>query len=505
MVDLNAVYLNFDGITYAKGAAVLRQLVAWVGLEAFLRGVSHYFKAHAWGNTTFADLMSALGAASGRDLGDWAAKWLQSVGVNTIRLQVTTEGGHYGQVELLQQPAVAPPGVQPVLRPHRVAVGAYRWQGPPGARRLVRAERHELDLVGQSAQVAGLAGVAVAPLLLPNDDDLTFAKIRLDPDSRAIAFEHVSQLADPLARALVWGCAWDMVRDAELPAQQYLKMVARSLGQEPNSSVLSAVHATLVETIGRFLPADRIGPAQVELAEATLAHARGSQPGGDAQLLHLRAFVRHARSSSQLEVLSAILAPGSGEVVAGLPVDQELRWDAVTRLVALGAQPASIIADELERDPTMPGQRAAALATAAQPVPAAKEAAWRAALSAVGVGWRTGATTGEPDGEPLSNAALRATVGGFGYPEQAELVAGYAASYFQVVRAIWGSGSPNNAAEVARGLFPAGQVSQDNLAAARAFLDQPGLDPGLARVVAEGADGLARALRARACSDHHWR
>ena len=218
MVDLEAVELNFDGITYAKGASVLVQLVAFVGRDAFLEGVRGYFSKHAFGNTRLTDLLDALELASGRDLSSWSAQWLETAGVNTIAPQFSVDAhGRFAAFELLQSAVER----HPTLRDHRLAVGLYALS----ADGLSRIERVEIDLSGARTSVPELVGKPAPDLVLVNDDDLTYAKVRLDPRSLRTLLDHMAELPTALARAVCWGAAWDMCRDAELPAADYVRLV----------------------------------------------------------------------------------------------------------------------------------------------------------------------------------------------------------------------------------------------------------------------------------------
>ncbi|MSW39330.1 MAG: aminopeptidase N, partial [Actinobacteria bacterium] len=224
MVDLDAVEVNFDGITYAKGASALRQLVAWVGEDEFVEGIRAYFKKFAWGNTELADLLAELEKASGRDLKDWTTRWLQTAGVNTLRPEVAHRDGIYITASVLQDPPVAPVGVAQTLRPHRIRIGLYNLENHA----LVRTRQLEIDVDGALTTIPELIGEKVPDLLLLNDDDLTFVKIRLDEKSSQTAVAHLGDMQDSLARALIWGAAWDMTRDAEMRTQDYLALVKRA-------------------------------------------------------------------------------------------------------------------------------------------------------------------------------------------------------------------------------------------------------------------------------------
>lgn len=201
MVDLEAVELNYDGITYAKGASVLRQLVAFVGEDAFIAGTKAYFAKHAYGNTTLDDLLAALAEASGRDLSGWAEEWLESTGgVNTLRAEVAVD--EQNRITALSVQQSASPPEQPLLRHHRIAIGCFNRVGDC----LERTAQVELDVAGAATTVPELIGSARPPdLLLVNDSDLTFAKIRLDPASRQTMIEQTGAVGSELSRALLWG------------------------------------------------------------------------------------------------------------------------------------------------------------------------------------------------------------------------------------------------------------------------------------------------------------
>ena len=404
MVDLDAVRVNFDGITYAKGASALRQLVAWVGEEEFLAGVRNYFTKHAWKNTELRDLLSELEATSGRDLSDWTAEWLQTSGVNLLRPSVAVGAdGAYTSVVIEQEPPSSPDGVAQTLRSHRIALGLY--DVVEGS--LIRRERIEIDVTGARTDVPQLAGVRQPDLLLVNDDDLTFAKIRLDERSWATATEHLGDLVDPLPRALVWGAAWDMTRDAEASTGDFLRLVLSGIGRETDIGVVQGVLRQLKSAIDQFAaPQNR--PAYLDrLAEAARAHAQAAEPGSDHQLAFTRAFVSAAASEAQLDVMAGLL---DGSVVwPGLAVDTDLRWFLLQRLVAHGRFEDDRIQRELDSDDTATGRRQAAVARAARPTAVAKELAWAEIV----------------DRTDLPNAIMDATIGGFVQPDQVDLLRGY--------------------------------------------------------------------------------
>ncbi len=473
IADIEAVKVNFDGITYAKGASVLKQLVAWVGQDAFLSALQTYFTAHEYGNTVLADLLGALERSSGRELTDWSAEWLETAGVNTLRPSFETDGdGTLTAFSVLQEA----PEQWPTLRSHRVAVGFYDLVDG----RLVRTAREELDVVGAKTEVPGLVGRAQPDLVLVNDDDLTYAKIRLDERSLATLVQHVGDFADPLPRTLCWSAAWDMTRDAEMPARDYVATVLAGIGGESDIGVVQSLLRQVQAAITQFADPAWAPTGRAQLAEAALQAVHAAEPGSDFQLAWMRTLGSVARSDEQLALLGGLL-DGSAEV-PGLAVDTDLRWHLLSRLVSVGAADDAAIAAELERDPTSAGERHAATARALRPTPEAKADAWRLAV----------------DDESLPNAVHGAVIAGFASPEQLELLEPYVEKYFASVGRVWEQRAGEFAQNVAVGLYPALLVSPDVVERTDSYLASGDVPPALARLLLEGRDGVARALRARA-------
>ncbi len=475
MVDLEAVEVNFDGITYAKGASALRQLVAWVGQKEFIEGLRSYFAKYAWGNTTLADLLHELEVSSGRDLGHWAQVWLSTSGVNQLRLNVElAEDGSYRAVTVVQEPPSAPEGIDPVLRPHRIAIGLYDYRD--GA--LERTRRVEIDVEGARTAVPELVGLPAADLLLPNDDDLTFAKIRLDPRSLQNAVARLDTRAESLPRALVWGAAWDMTRDGETAAGDFLTLVLRGLSTESDIGVAQQVLLQVRSAIEMYAAPEHRASYRDTLATAMLERIAQAEPGSDHQLVFVRTYAAAARTPEHAAVLASWL--DGTDVPAGLAVDTDLRWALVQRLVALGAAGEDVISAELARDDTATGRRHAANARAAIPTAAAKEAAFEAIMT--------------DDGLP--NAILTATIHGFAQPDQRELLRPFVPRYFAGLPGLWRDRTNETAQSVTMGLYPSLLVEPETLARTDEFLagDVP---PGARRLVGEARDGVARALRAQ--------
>jgi len=477
MVDLDAVRVNFDGITYAKGASALRQLVAWVGEEEFLAGVRNYFRKHAWGNTELRDLLVELEATSGRDLSEWTQQWLQTSGVNLLRPAITLDDtGTMTSLVIEQEPPSMPEGIAPTLRSHRIGVGLYDLVD--GA--LSLRERVEVDVVGAHTDVPALAGAQQPDLLLLNDGDFTFAKIRLDDRSWQTVVDHLGALDDSLARALIWGAAWDMTRDAEVSTGDFLQLVLSGIGSETDIGVVQGVLRQLRTAIDVYATPDHRGGYLARLADAARGHAQESESGSDRQLAFARAFAGAASTGEQLDVVAALL--DGSTVWDGLVIDTDLRWFLLQQLVSAGRAELDAIEAELATDDTATGRRQAAVARAARPTPEAKELAWAEIIE------RT----------DLPNAIMEATIGGFVQPDQVDLLRTYRDRYFAVLPEVWASRTMEMAQSITMGLYPMFLIDEETLEATDAFLAQDGLNSACRRLVGEGRDGIVRAAKARA-------
>ncbi|OII63728.1 aminopeptidase N [Streptomyces sp. CC53] len=478
--DLDDVLVNFDGITYAKGASVLKQLVAYVGMDAFFTGVQAYFKRHAFGNTRLSDLLGALEETSGRDLATWSEKWLETAGINVLRPVVDTDAsGVITSFAVRQEAPALPAGAQgePVLRPHRIAIGCYDLDDTG---KLVRTERVELDVDGELTGVEALVGRPRPAVVLLNDDDLSYAKVRLDEESLRNVVAHLGDFAESLPRALCWASAWDMTRDGELAARAYLDLVLSGIGKESDIGVVQSLHRQVKLALDLYAAPDWRATGLARWTEAALEHLRAAAPGSDHQLAWARAFAATARTDEQLDLLRALL--DGTETLDGLVVDTELRWAFVERLAATGRFGADEIAAEHERDRTAAGERHAATAMAARPTAEAKAEAWASVV----------------ESDRLPNAVQEAVIGGFVQTDQRELLAPYTEKYFAAVKGVWESRSHEMAQQVAVGLYPALQVSQATLDATDAWLASAEPNAALRRLVTESRSGVERALKAQA-------
>ncbi|MFY1672782.1 aminopeptidase N [Plantactinospora sp. WMMB334] len=471
--DLEAVEVNFDGITYAKGASVLKQLVAYVGEGPFRQGLRSYFDRYAWSNATFDDLLSELEAASGRELRKFAAEWLETSQVNTLRPEVSIgPDGTYQSVAVRQEA----PAEHPTLRTHRIGVGLYDLTDG----RLVRRDRIEVDVAGERIELPQLAGVAAPDVLLLNDDDLTYAKLRLDDRSMATVVRHIAAIESSLARGLCWAAAWDMARDAELAARDYVALGLAGLPAETDINLVTATLRQVSATLVSYATPEWAPTGWAQLARTAATALRAAEPGSGLQLAWARTYASAARTEEELAVLRGWL--DGVEVPAGLTVDTELRWTVLRALVANGAAGAAEIDAELAADRTSGGEREAALARALVPTAENKATVWRG-------------LTGD---EVLPNWRHRALLQGFQHPAQVELTAPYAERFFQVVDQVWASRDSEPAQEFVMLAYPAYQINEETIRATDAWLAQPGHPAPLRRLVAEGRDGVVRALKARA-------
>jgi len=475
MVDFHAVEVNFDGITYAKGASTLRQLVAFVGEDTFITALKEYFADHAFGNTELADLLKPLEKASGRDLDDWTERWLRTAGVNTLRADFAIDAEGKFTSFAIEQTAIE---AFPVLRPHRLAVGLYRRTDEG----LVRTERFEVDIDGDRTELPELVGATQPDLVLLNDDDLTYAKIRLDERSRQTLVESIDQLAESLPRALAWGAAWDMTRDAEMPASQYVGMVLRGIRAESDLTGVRSLLSQVTSAINLYSAPENRDGLRAQFEETLAELVAGAEAGSDHQLAFVRAYTSAVFSEAGADRLAAWL--DGRELPEGLVVDTDLRWTLIVALARLGRIGADEIDDELTRDTTITGGERAAQARAARPTAEAKEEAWRIAVES---------------GDTPNETQFR-TILGFQQPGQEELLRPYVDKYLTAAKDVYtrlGSSmgenvlvylSPRNLAEQ-----PALDALTDWLAAESTTVDAP-----TRRYVSEAQADLTRAIAAQA-------
>jgi len=470
--DLEAVEVNFDGITYAKGASVLKQLVAWVGLDAFLTGLRQYFKDHAYDNSEFTDLLTALEQSSGRELDSWAKEWLQTSGVNTLAAEFTLDGdGNYATFGVRQ---AAAPGF-PTLRRHRIGIGLYDEQGG----RLVRRHQVEVDIQGELTELAELVGQRQPDLLLLNDGDLTYAKIRLDERSLATVVGGLSRLEDSLARALCWGAAWDMTRDAEMSATDFVALVLGNIATETDAFGTSRIPTYAALAVNAYSAPEHRDALRTRWEEGLRDLLMAAAPGSDHQLTFARAYAAAAGSERALTDLEGLL--DGSLAIEGLAIDTDLRWALVTHLARAGRAGADRIAEELERDNTISGQEFAAGALASRPTAEAKAEAWEQAMIQ----------------ENVPNETHRSIVFGFMRFGQEDVLAPYVEKYLEQADTVWERLGTHKASTALEFIFPKPLASQQLLDRVDAWLESSEANPAAKRYVREGRDDVARALRAQ--------
>jgi len=473
VATLTEATANFDGISYAKGASVLKQLVAYVGRPSFFAGIHGYLAEHGWANATLADLLRALTASSGKDLTDWSKAWLETAGPNTLRSEFEIdEGGRFTSFAVLQEA----PASHPTLRPHHIAIGLYNLAD--GA--LSRTGRVEVDVAGPRTAVPELAGSAQPDLILLNDDDLGYAIIRFDRRSLATLTESIGAFTDSLPRAVCWSAATDMVQEAEMPLPAFVRMLAGGMGHEPSVSVLQSLSRAAEWLFVTMADPAWVPEGRRQLAAAAVPLLRSADPGGDHQLAWAQLLTRTAVAPDQLDLVAGLL--DGGAEVPGLAVDTELRWALLRRLVAAGRAGDPEIDAEVERDATDTGRRHAAACRAAAPDAAHKAAAW--SLLA--------------ESDELGPEGIVEVASAFAQPDQRHLLAPYAERYFAALPGIWSSRPEFYRIIIAKALFPYYAASARLIEQIDAFLAAGDRDHGLARVLIEGRDMVERALRSRA-------
>ncbi|MFJ5777225.1 aminopeptidase N [Streptomyces sp. NPDC093094] len=462
--DTASALLNFDGISYAKGASALRQLVAWLGEKDFLTGINNHFSRHKFANATLADFIDSLAAATDRDVPAWADAWLRTTGVDTLTPRVTT--GDQGTCALTVDRAGS--------RPHRISVGLYD-RDLTDAGRLALRERLDVDVPHTTALPIGKRPA----LLLLNDGDLTYTKVRFDADSFDTLRSSLSGLPEPLSRAVVWNALRDAVRDGELPPAAYLDTARAHLPHETDLALVQGVLGfAATQVADRYLSPEARPVAQSTLGSLCRDLIRRTEDGDHPglRLIAVRHFIDVA---AQPDTIAAWLADGT--VPGGPELDPELRWRVLERLAVLGATDEAAIAAELERDPSATGQEGAARCRAALPDAEGKARAWEAMFG----------------DDHLSNYLFTATAQGFWQPEQADLVSGYVPRYYQDAVALAGRRGPAIAEAAGRWAFPAHAVDPETLRLGEQCLKDADPIPALRRKLVDQLDDLARALRVR--------
>lgn len=469
--DLEDVEVNFDGITYAKGASVLKQLVAWVGDDAFFAGVAAYFDRYAHANAELPDLLAELERTSGRDLGEWSTAWLETAGVNTLTSELRTASGSIADLAIVQ----SAPQQHPTLRPHRLAVGFYDRVGSTVSRRA----RFELDIDGERSVLPDAVGEAQPDLILINDDDLTYAKVRLDSKSHQFASENLSSVADPLARALIWGTFWDETRDGQMAARTYIGLVLDHIGAETESTTIRTTLNHLILTCQAYVAPSEREATRLRVADRLWQSAVNADAGSDLQFQLVTAFARLSLSPAQLNTVEELK---EGRIrLDGLAIDTDLRWELITALTVGGRLGAEEIDREEQADNTSSGAQAAALARASLPTVDDKRRAWESVVHS----------------DHLPNALVRATVAGFTRVSSPELLSSFQDDYFTVLENIWQSRSFKIAEMLCGGLYPLPLANSRLREMTATWLQTSSAPTALTRIVSEHLSEVDRALAAQ--------
>jgi aminopeptidase N len=473
--DLDSVRVNFDGITYAKGGSVLKQLAAWVGIEQFLAGVSAYFTKHAWGNTELTDLLVELEKTSGRDLTSWSKLWLETAGVNTLRPEIiVNDDGTITSFHIVQ----TAPAEWPTIRPHRMAIGLYAHDGS----RLERIHRVELDVDGVSTNVPELVGVAMPDFVLINDDDLAYAKIRLDAVSLKSAIANLKNIASPLARSLVWGSVWDSTRDAETPARDFVDLVLNNIASESESTTIRTVLGQLLLAANVYSDPATRDQQVTRVADSLWNLVEGAAPGSDAQFQFLRAFTSMATTDAKLAIVADLRT--ASRTITGIDIDTDLGWELLISLAAGNKITRAEIDHYLSTDDTATGRQSAAHARAALATPADKQAAWDSVFTT--------------DSEP--NTIVEKTALGFQRTTDVSLLEPFIDQYTAAIRDVWSNRSYAIAETLIVDFFPGGLAHQRLADSLHAWIKtNADADAPLVRLVRENLAGIERSLQAQEC------
>jgi aminopeptidase N len=471
MDDIESVNANFDGISYAKGASVLHQLSAYIGRDNFIQGLRQYFTKFAWQNTKLSDLLDELQTTTDRDLGAWSTTWLKTAGINTLLPVIEESDGFYTQVSIRQM-APAMPVDSHEIRPHRLAIALYDLIDE----KLTVRKRIELDISGEFTELPKFAGEKVADLLLINDGDLAYTKIRFDLRSVNTLKEHLGDIPDPIARVLSWIATWDMWRDAEIPSSDFADLLLEGLKTETLINVIAGLGIDLIGVVELNSDPAKRQALRVRTATEVRQLLLKAEPGSDAQLQFARIFAALSTSDEQINFLRTL----STEGLTGLDVDRDLRWYFAIALAERGAISQSEIDAILASDPTATGELSHREAIAALPDPTIKATTWTSLLS-----------------NQISNSQREHLARGFMRVRQIDLMKVYVDPYFAALLDIWNTTSYEEASTNVKVLYPRYVVSQEVLDKTDTWLNGIGKNAPavLRRLVSEGRDGLARTLR----------
>lgn len=469
--DTEETFLNFDGITYGKGASVLKQLAAYIGLDAFREGLRQYFRQYQWGNATLRQFLAALEAGSGRDLKEWAHLWLETPSLNTIGVEWESEGDHIRKLVVVQS---APEGF-PVLRPHRLDIGLYRRSRNGYEVTVLPAE-----IEGDRTEVQEAAGLPKPHFILPNYNDLAYAKISLDSASLEHVMRHIGEVEDTLSRQLLWSALWNMTRDAQLSPLRFLSLVLDEAPKEPMPELADAILNQGLAALSRYVP-DRLRQAEAHRFFARAWDVLHQAPAGDPQIIWARATVAAAATPEDLHQLAELV--DGRHSIRGFSLDQEMRWSFVTKWMAYGLPGSDDrLESELHRDPSDRGQRARLRTLVSRPDAQVKAEAWERFA-----------------GDGYGSLYLTvAAMSGFNWWHQRNLLEPYVERFFTEVKVVFERKPLEYARAYFQQLFPAYRVEDGVIERAKMLLAEvPDSMPPLRRLLLEAVDEGERSLRCR--------
>ncbi|MEX2375637.1 MAG: M1 family aminopeptidase, partial [Dehalococcoidia bacterium] len=471
--DTDETFLNFDGITYGKGASAIKQLVAAIGVPGFQNGMRRYFRRHEYGNTTLAEWLGALGEGAGRDLRPWADAWLETASLNTIAANIQADGDRIASLSLTQ----TAPAEHPTLRPHTLEVALLHDDGS-----TISVESIRTTIEGTTTEVPAAAGKPVPSLTFPNYQDHGFVKVALDQDSLDYLRENLDRIDDPLLRTLLWHTLWTMVRDQQLRSTDFLEVASRHITTEQDKNLVEAIVGRMLAAVSRYVPEDRKVAAAHQLF-VTSWDAIEATDDPDMKIIWGRTLFSAAGLGAD-DVLRACELADEQVAIAGFTPDQDMRWSAAAAAVAHGLEGAwERVERERERDRSDRGQRAYIRCEISRPDPAVKQSAWDKFSDEAGFG---------------SLHLTAAAMSGFHWWIQAPLLDTYTERYFAQLADIFEHRDNEFAQRFFANLWPGYRVEEAILERANSLVQQHGDRlPTLRRQLLEAVDDLQRAMRCR--------
>lgn len=473
--DLNDTSVNFDGITYAKGASVLKQLVAYVGREQFFEGIHHYLDKHAYSNATLNDLLRELELTSGRDLKAWSAQWLEQSGINTITTEVSERNDGTIERLVLRQSAASE---HPVLRAHRLVVGFYNVDEATDT--IVRTDRFELDVDGEVTQVVEAEGKQRPAFILVNDEDLTYTKLRFDAQSLEFAADNLYRFSNALTRSIIWLSLWDMTRDAQFPAERFIDVSLQALATEHESTTFRCALGQINTAASYFVAPKRQAQVTKHVAHELWKLAQQAEAGSDEQFQLVQAYLHYGEQGDE-EFLNVVRGLLEGSVaLVGLSIDNNLRWSLIRALASVNDMTNEQIDAELAKRDTTENREFAYDAKAARATVEAKDWAWDQAIHNL----------------ELTNMQMGAVEAGFALSAKGELAERFVERYFEEAAWIWKNRTFHMAESLLEGLYPShANVTRLVDCGERWLTENAEVDAALRRIVLGNVDSSRRALK----------